>query len=132
MVPGTTIYVAYPGGTTPHLHVVVTEPFGNPEVVVLVNLSSCKGFPFEDRTTMIRPGDHPFVERESYIPYDYAKKVRLDVITRKLEERKAERREDLSEQLLTRITDGLMRSPRTPGNIKSLVRRSTSKKSQSR
>jgi hypothetical protein len=52
-----------------HLHVIVAESSpGDSATVILVYLSSAD-VPFRDLTTIIKKGDHPFVDRDSWVKY---------------------------------------------------------------
>jgi hypothetical protein len=81
-----TFVIDYPSGTTPHLHIVLTDPEGNPPKVVVVNLSSCKGLRSEDTTVILKPGDHSYITQDSFIAYDYAKKVVVKILENKINE----------------------------------------------
>jgi len=113
-----TIYADIPGGTKPHLFVCLTEAFGNPEKVVLVNLSSARGYRFEDHTVVLEPGDHPYIKHKSYVAFGYARKALVEKLNSRITEGSAELREEVSEEVFERILDGLRKSVEVPVAIK--------------
>lgn len=120
---GNTFYAEIPQGETPHLFFVMTDPFGEPPAVITVNISTLKGIDTEDRTTVLDVGDHPFINRKSYIAYDYARKLNVDIILKRLEKGLIELRDDVEETVFNRILEGLYESRRTPDNIKHACRK---------
>ncbi len=106
-----------------HLCVVVIEPTETPSVVVIVNLSSVRNTPKEDHTVIVRHGDHEFVRHDSFVAYEYAKRVTVDCLANHLEAGRMTVQPDVSAELYKKILDGLYQSSRTPSNIKSMCRR---------
>lgn len=54
----------------PHLYFVLTDPDGDHRVVTVLLVTAKR---HTDRTTMLLPGDHPFVRHESHVDYGTAK-----------------------------------------------------------
>jgi hypothetical protein len=83
--------------------------------VILVNLTSLKGR--DDRTTLCRIGEHPFIDRPSAVAYKYAMYVEVKAIEEALANGGFVRRENCSAEFLKKIADGLLRSDSTPLRI---------------
>ena len=118
-----TFLFSHAPGTGLHLHIVLTDPFGKPERVFIVNLCSYNGKHYEDETVIIKKDEHAFVKHDSYVAYDYAKRTKVDVILKLFADGKAIIKDDITQALHDRITIGLLKSERTPSDIKSLYRR---------
>ena len=118
------VFASIPQGCKKHLFVVMTDPYGVPLLIILVNLCTYKaGKSYVDGTTILDVGAHPFITRTSYVDYEYARKIKVEVMERRVLEGYAEWREDVSEDVFNSILQGLLTSPRTPGEIKKIVRR---------
>jgi hypothetical protein len=118
-----TLYFPFPQGTTPHLHIILTDPVGNPPVVVLVNISTYHGKSFEDSSVILTPGQHPYIQRDSYVAYDYAKKVNVEVMQSLIDRGHATFRDDVDGHIFELIRSGLLKSRRTPVELKTFCRR---------
>ena len=121
----TTFLAPVPSPTQLHLCIAMTEPQEEPEIVVMVNISTVYNKPHEDRTVILQPGDHEFIKHESYVAYEYAKRVRVSILETRHKKAQLTIKDEISDELFEKILDGLFRSSRTPGDIKALCRRST-------
>ena len=101
-----------------HLWVIITEPFGSPEQVIIVNLTSKK--PSSDTTVVLSPNDHTFIKHETVISYSDARIVFSDYIKLRVQERDVELRDSFHHDVIQVIQHGLLESPRTPRNIKKI------------
>ena len=106
-----------------HLWVIITEPFGSPEQVVIVSLTSKK--PHSDTTVVLSPKDHSFIKHETVISYADARIVRCEYIKRRVQERDIEPRDGFRDSVIQVIQQGLLDSPRTPRDIKKTFIEST-------
>lgn len=107
-----------------HFCVVMTEPQEKPPIVVIVNVSTVHNKSHEDHTVILQPGDHEFIKQKSYVAFDYAKRVRLDILESHANKGKITFKEDVPDELFNRILDGLLKSPKTPRHLKSICRKS--------
>lgn len=119
-----TLLLSFPAGTPAHLHIVLTDPQDDPPVVVLVNLTTCKSKRYEDHTVILSAGDHSFLKHDSYVPYDYARRARADVLEKMLKDGTATIREDIGDAVFERVKEGLLNSDRTPIDIQNYCRKS--------
>lgn len=97
-------------GKTDHLHVICNDPVYYPvqgcTCVLAVNISSVKpGVPF-DSTCLLDVGDHPFVNRTSYVVYERAVIWRVDNIARQEEQGNIKPHSDMPDASFTRILNG--------------------------
>ena len=107
-----------------HLWVVISEP--TPEGwIAVVNVTTHRpGRLWHDEScVLVRPGDHPFLVRESCIAYLYADLTTVAALERKLGH-ELDPREPVPQRQLQRIQDGALASPDVAPNIKSAVRAS--------
>ena len=106
-----------------HLWVIITEPFGSPEQVIIVNLTSKR--PHSDTTVILLPNDHSFIKHETVISYDDARIVCSDNIKLRVQERDFEPHDRFRDGVIQAIQQGLLDSPRTPRDIKKTFIEST-------
>lgn len=108
---GQTLFLAPKSDAVPtHLWVVAGGPIHDPPQVVLVSLSSAREG--SDRTTVLRPGEHPFVRHETVVFYQDARVVMVHQLEKLLEAGVAKEREPCSPEPLERIQQGCLKSPR--------------------
>jgi len=98
-----------------HLWIVVTPP--SPEGVV-ITVCVCTRLRKHEPLVILRPGDHPFIQHESVIAYNFSKVRRVEDIERAIKSKMAKPREPASPNLLKRAQDGLLDSERTPNGVK--------------
>jgi len=114
------------GGRKEHLRIVLCAPSGSPPTVFTVPLNTRT--PVSDCTVVLHPGEHPLIRRESVIRYDLL--VEMDIGNLELLERMNqlrtittfERREPVSDELLSRIIEGATRSDMTPKKMLKALR----------
>ena len=99
-----------------HLHVIVAESSpGDSGDIMLVYLSSVNAS-YRDETTIIEKGDHDFVTKRSWVRYQ-----NVIVCSRNIDENSILRHfGKVKPELFERITSGILKSKRTPNNIKQL------------
>ncbi len=64
---GDSFVLPKPGRETEHLWVLITQPNPQTHEAIMVNVTSLR--PHSDTTTVLNPGDHPFVRKPSVIFY---------------------------------------------------------------
>ena len=96
-----------------HLCIVLTDYKGDPPSIILVNITSWKRH--KDQTVIIETGEHAFVIKKSVVAYDMAVVLEEWRIERLL--RLAKMQPRASADLLKKIRDGLLTSPRVPGKV---------------
>ena len=99
-----------------HLWVVITEPSGSPKQVIIVNLTSRKRD--SDTTVVLSPEDHSFVKHDTVISYADARISGSAEIVTRIEQRDFEPRKKFRDDVIRKIQNGLLASPRTPKYIK--------------
>ena len=113
---GDTVMLPKPGQEKEHLWALITAP--NPESgdAIMVNLTTQR--PHSDITTIIQPGEHPFVDRPTVVFYADARMVNVKRLEQGLGESLVRLHMPLSTDLLQRIQEGLLASRLTPDKIK--------------
>ena len=90
-------------GRATHLWVVVSNPRVDPGRVVVVNMSTDRGV---DRSCILSPGDHPFVEHPTCMRYDMARIVTDADLERHVSSNAIRLQEPVSKAVLERIRQG--------------------------
>ncbi len=113
---GEKLVLPHPNFETPHLWILVTDPVGEPLQTIIVAVST-KRF-YKDSTVVLNRGAHPWVRHESVIFYDHALIPEVHHLNEAVRRRIAERHQPCTPDLLRRVQDGLLSSPRTPKRVK--------------
>ena len=113
---GRTLFISNSQRAPNHLWIVITDPTGDPPQVVIVSFTTRRAG--ADPTVIVRPGEHPFVVRETVIHYTDSRLVRVEQLQALVENGIPTFHEDCSEALLARIQGGVLASPFTPHFIK--------------
>jgi len=75
---------------------------------------------FTDDTVVLQPGDHPFVRHATAVHYSTADLFQVDKLLDAMQRGECRLRQDMSETLLEKVRDGLLRSPFTIHRIRDL------------
>jgi hypothetical protein len=110
----------------PHLWVVVTEPSNHLGKVVIVNITTRNAkirtnYDFSDSTTILKVGDHPFITKESFVYYAYARFSEVNALQAGLSAYKT-LKEDFSAEILSKIQMGCVESPHTPEDVSEYIK----------
>lgn len=98
----------------PHLVLVLTDPAGPSDIVVVTAVVSEK--PFTDKTVTLNVGDHPFIRRPSNVDYGWSRFLPAMKLLR------GKPQEDLNDEVLARVRDGLLASSHTTNELVSYCR----------
>jgi hypothetical protein len=109
---------------------VLTSPDPNTGTAVCVNITDRKNHP--DDTVILKPGDHPFITKESVVYYVDAQFLNVVVIDRVLSTNAPVsfvfgKKESCSSSLLEKIQKGLITSRHTRQGIKDYCKKAWSK-----
>lgn len=100
-----------------HLHVIVAQTNQeNHGQVMLVYVTDSQSY--KDHTTILNPGDHPFINKVSWVKYQNI----LICQRSSLENRIVRHHEPVSDELLKRIQDGILKSKLASKENKALFR----------
>lgn len=103
-----------------HLWIVVTDPDGIPEKVVIVNLTTLRHN--SDMTVTLDRGDHRFIKHQTVVNYASARFVEVIKLQEAIKVGLSTFDEDCSDILLEQVQFGILESPFTPNNIKKYCR----------
>lgn len=115
--PGDTFLIQYPPSSSKlHLHVVLCDEDGYLPCVLIVPINTRTTL--SDTTTILQPGDHPFITHESVVTYElmasvYVAQIDDDLISTKPPFNKA---------TLDKIVDGALKSIDTPKGMKKVLK----------
>ena len=113
--PGDTYLLRKPGHDTEHLWVVLSAVEESTGQVLAVNLTTRRHN--SDPTTVIRPGEHPFITRETVAAYFDARWMSAVALDAAVNQRAGKKLDPCSPELLRRIQDGLLASKFTPKDV---------------
>lgn len=122
-IPTRRATVLVPSGTAQqpnlkHLFILVTEPDGEPKVVIMVSISSVRPGAHLDPTCLLYSGDHPFVSRDSFVAYRTAQFIETDRLMRGVKKGVLIPKDPMESSIFARICQGVLDSRFTPGEIK--------------
>ena len=89
-----------------HLYIVISDP--QQSEVVLVGVTTKRRF--ADTACELSVGDHPFIQHDSCISYDYAEIISVAAIEAKLAVGDIRPREDFGKAIVRRIWEGAERT----------------------
>ena len=113
---GDTVLMPKDLDSTPHLWIISTDPDASRHVVI-VNVTTLR--PHSDRTTILKRGDHPYIEHDSVVFYADARIVdsaNVENLVR-LKGDLAIQCDACSDELLQRVRGGLLDSENTPNKV---------------
>jgi hypothetical protein len=116
---GDTIILPKPGAEKEHLWVVVTKPEPATGEVIMVNLTTRR--PHSDTTTVLLPGEHPFIDRPTVAFYPDAWLAKAALLDSSIAQGVGRNHAVASPALLVKLQNGLMASPFTPAKIQSAL-----------
>lgn len=97
-----------------HLFVSLTSPFkrtsDGPEVVLLASLSTLRSHR-QDKSCVLKKGEHPFVRVDSFIDYSKCRIVEARLVADGVARGEIEPRPPMPVEPFERIVDGLRKSP---------------------
>lgn len=96
-----------------HLYVLISQENPGPRNL-LVSVTSIREGVFYDDACVINAGEHPFIKHPSYVYYNEPINAGRRHIEKQTEAGSWIRREDVSDELFSRITDGLTKSDFSP------------------
>ncbi|MBI2926215.1 MAG: hypothetical protein HYY24_10985 [Verrucomicrobia bacterium] len=105
--------VLRPRAVGAHVHMVVSEPFGPTEQVVIVNWTTLDEQCVDD-ACLLQPGDHPALRHTSSVAYSMAQLWRIARIAFAIDNGLLVELEPLSPSVLKRIITGASASPEFP------------------
>jgi hypothetical protein len=118
---GDAFLMAQPRVTTPHLWIMLTAATSDTDKAIIVNVTSLRDG--SDTTVVLKPGDHPFIAKESVIYFHGALVVDLVRIQEAFSARVCKPQPSCSPDLLARIQRGLLKSQFTPEGIATFYRK---------
>lgn len=99
-----------------HLYIIISRPFGNPEKIICVNLSTWRDTATElnDASCIANIGEHPFIEEKSYIYYRKTIRPYITDLQEAVSQALITPNEKCSESFLNKILEGATKSQFTP------------------
>ena len=113
---GQTLLLPKPGQDVSHLWVVLLDPDPRTHETVIVNLTTQREH--SETTTVLKPGEHPFVKHPTVAYYADARIADGRAIAAAIESRTYPAREICSAALLEKLREGLLASTFTPRKVK--------------
>jgi hypothetical protein len=114
--PGDCYLIEFPPNPKRHLQVIITSVEKNTGNFILVGIESLNKR--SDKTTILHPGEHSFILRDSALVYRLADVYDIKWLQEKIDTKKASKKEPVSASILKRICDGLVSSPQTRERVR--------------
>ena len=98
----------YEDGSDYHLWVVISDPvsYENDKIVIVRFNSYEEGKPGHDPTCVLRPGDHPFINRLTFVNYSRARWMPKDALERLLSYKTVSPKGGLQPNILKAVQQG--------------------------
>lgn len=112
---GDTVILPKPGLEKEHLWVLITTPDLN-GIAIMVNLTTQR--PHSDKTVILQPGDHPFIDRPTVVFYADARFVEVALLESCISKGLGRNHSQMAAVVLQKIQNGLFASKLTPQKIK--------------
>lgn len=113
-------------GPVEHLHIVMNDPVYSHEHgwdgVLAVNISSIKPGIYHDPSCIVLPGQHPFVNRESWVVYKEAVVMQCDRLAYKLASGEVRGHQTVTDELFANVRAGFDISRMVTQKIKRFIR----------
>ena len=114
-----------PAAGAEHLFILLTDPVGEAQEVLLVNISSVKANMPHDPTCHLFLGDHEFVTQQSYVVYSRAEIWPASKLVRGVESGLFAPKGTLSTEIMARVCAGLENSRHTKPRVLEFYRAAT-------
>jgi hypothetical protein len=101
-----------------HLFVIILECEDQIGQTIIVNIQSAQGK--FDPTTILRAGDHDFVDHDSYVVYRRARIITYAELEQKVKSGLAKSKQPLTGEVFQRLCEGLLKSPFTPMEVRDM------------
>ncbi|HET6883029.1 MAG TPA: hypothetical protein VFI31_22870 [Pirellulales bacterium] len=98
-----------------HLYFIISDPLQNSREVVHVNITTLAEDagahdPYNDRSCLLYPGEHPRIDRVSCVYYQGAQIASVSHLTHKLSNREIRLDDEASPQMLAKLRKGALLS----------------------
>lgn len=103
---------------TEHLYVVVCPVLPETGRLVVVNITSNPN----DNTVIVEPSDHPFLFKQSYVAYSYAKEVNKRALVEAAKQGAITVLTSFDDNVVHEIQQGFLLSKTSPKKIQEIVR----------
>jgi hypothetical protein len=117
---GESLFLKKIGATKDHLYIIITEPMGVPPETVIVNITTKQAD--SDTTVILSVGDHPYLKHDSVISYADATKAPAEKLEDAVNCGFFDSSNKFEESIVKKIQEGLLKSKRTPKDIKKYCR----------
>lgn len=104
-----------------HLHIVIIDCEEHTGTTVIVVVETLEGK--KDETTILKPGDHDFIQQDSYVNYRRSRTTSNTDLRRLVETGVAKPKNPVSKELLIKIKKGIIDSRFTPRYVVEYCRR---------
>ncbi len=113
---GDSFMLPKPGQETEHLWVLITNPDPVTHEAIMVNVTTQR--PHSDTTTILKVGDHPFIQKPSVIFYADARTVDTRLLDAAVQRGAYNSHAAFQATVIHKIQIGMLASPFTPKKIK--------------
>lgn len=113
-----------------HLFAILLDPikidgYGSQPQVLLTSVVSIKPGIILDDSCILRPGDHPFIEHDSFVDYRYTRLETAQHVEGRINDGVFVLKEPCSPELIRRLIQGAMKSRRISREFKKILESTT-------
>lgn len=102
-----------------HLRLVLNNPAAHEATALLVNLSTLR--PDAETTCILRPGEHEFITRDSYVRYRSARAAKTADLEKLIKAGRLKLHRPASRDLFEKVRAGARASPQLAAELKTLL-----------
>jgi hypothetical protein len=120
---GRAFYLPIPSESCPHIFIALTGAFSyQEETIAIVNLTDANSSRGKDMTTILYPGQHEVIRKETVVNYKDSFIARAAKIQESIIRGESSFRDDFDDVLITKLQEGALRSKQTPNPVKVRIR----------
>jgi hypothetical protein len=102
-----------------HLFIIILEPQGTTRNTIIVNIDKLTSRK-QDQTTILNPGDHDFIDVQSYVNYGRAKIRSFDELEDRVRKGDVKLYPPLKDDIFQRVCEGILKSKFTSYEVREL------------
>ena len=102
-----------------HLWLVINDPSAHARLALVVNLSTLR--PNAETTCLVRRGEHPFIQHDSYVRYGSARKAKVVDLGKLVRAGRLKPHQIASKALLEKVRAGATASPLLAEELRALL-----------
>lgn len=117
IAPGDVFHLPFPRPDFGHVHVVITSVNQHTGAFLCVPIDTWINAKLSDSTVILSVGDHTFISKKSFMNYEEAKILNIDILERLMACGDAKKMDPINSTLLIKIQHGVKKSDHSKKGI---------------